>query len=123
VFFVGPVQGQERECTLRPVKFRLFLLALFACSGPKRPPFSWPKNSEDVRAKLLVYIPEGREIEGARQWMAEHQFACDPPLPSATDAHAHLCHADPSAPADAGWRAWTVVLYERRGRLADVSVR
>jgi len=55
--------------------------------------------------------------------MGEHGFACEDPLPSATDARAHLCRADPSAPADAGWRRWTVVLYERRGRLADVSTR
>ena len=105
------------------MKFRLFVLALLACSGPKREPFAWPKNAEDARARLLVYIPEGREIEGARQWMAEHAFACDPPLPSATDAHAHICRPEAGAPADAGWRTWTVVLYERRGRLADVSAR
>ena len=55
--------------------------------------------------------------------MGEHGFACEDPLPSATDARAHLCHAGSSAPADAGWRAWTVVLYERGGRLADVSTR
>jgi hypothetical protein len=105
------------------MRIGLFLLALVACSGPKRPPFAWPKSVEDVRARLLVYIPEGREIDGARQWMAEHQFACDAPLPSATDAHAHLCRAQPSVAADAGYRSWTVVLYERGGRLADVSVR
>ena len=105
------------------MKLRLFALALFACSGPKREPFAWPKNVEDARAKLLVYIPEGREIEGARQWMAEHAFTCDPAMPSATDAHAHVCHAAAAAPADAGWRGWTVVLYERRGRLADVEAR
>jgi len=105
------------------MKFGLFLLALLGCSGPKQPPFSWPKNVEDVRARLLVYIPEGREIDGARHWMEAHQFACDSPLPSATDAHAHICRPGPAAPADAGWRGWTVVLYERRGRLADVSVK
>jgi hypothetical protein len=106
------------------VKFLLaFALGCAACSGPKREPFSWPKNIEDARARLLVYIPEGREIEGARQWMREHGFSCDPPLPSATDAHAHVCRADATAPADAGWRGWTVVLYERRGRLADVSTK
>jgi len=99
------------------------LLLAFACSAPKREPFSWPSNIEDARAKLLVYIPEGREIDGARQWMSEHGFSCDAPLPSATDARAHLCQPAPGAPADAGWRAWTVVLYERRGRLADVSTR
>ena len=99
------------------------VLALIACSGPKRAPFAWPKNVEDVRAWLLVYVPEGREIEGARQWMREHGFACDGPLPSAADAHAHVCHAAPGAPPDAGFRKWTVVLYERGGRLADVSAR
>jgi hypothetical protein len=111
-----------RSTLLVIVKFRFFALALLSCSGPKREPFAWPKNVEDVRARLLVYIPVGREIEGARGWMAEHAFACDPPIPSATDAHAHVCHAA-SAPVDAGWRDWTVVLYERRGRLADVSAR
>jgi hypothetical protein len=103
------------------VKVRLFALALLACSGPKREPFAWPKNAEDVRARLLVYIPEGRDIDGARRWMAEHGFACDPPMPSATAAHAHVCRAEASAPADAGWRRWTVVLYERRGRFADAE--
>jgi len=101
----------------------LLVLALAGCKGPVRPPFAWPKNAEDVRARLLVYVPEGREIEGARQWMGEHGFACEAPLPSATDAHAHLCRARADAPADAGWRSWTVVLYERGGRLADVSVK
>jgi hypothetical protein len=107
------------------VRCPVFVLALtvLSCSGPKREPFAWPKDVENLRARLLVYIPEGREIEGARQWMAEHGFACEPPLPSATDAHAHVCHAAQSAPADAGWRSWTVVLYERRGRLQDVSAR
>ncbi len=94
-----------------------------ACTSPKMQPFSMPKSVEDVRARLLVYIPEGREIGEARAWMREHGFTCDAPMPSATDAHAHVCHADPSAPADAGWRTWTIVLYERKGRLADVSAR
>ncbi len=105
------------------LRLHLLALALIACKGPTRAPFSWPKNAEDVRARLLVYVPEGREIEGARQWMREHGFACDAPLPSATEAHAHVCHAEAGAPADAGWRGWTVVLYERGGRLADVSAR
>ncbi len=100
----------------------LAALALASCSGPRREPFSWPRNIEDVRARLLVYIPEGREIDGARQWMREHGFDCDSPLPSATDARAHICHAV-GARADAGWSGWTVVLYERSGRLADVSTR
>lgn len=105
------------------VRLHPLALVLIACSGPTRPPFSWPRNVEDVRARLLVYVPEGREIGGARQWMGEHGFVCEAPLQSATDARAHLCHAGASAPADAGWRRWTVVLYERRGRLADVSAR
>jgi len=105
------------------MKLRFLLLALAACSGPRREPFSWPANIEDARARLLVHIPEGREIVGARQWMREHGFECEEPMPSATDARAHLCHAAPGTLADAGWRAWTVVLYERGGRLADVSAR
>jgi hypothetical protein len=123
VVFFGPMQGGACQCTFGAVKFRVFALALFACSGPKREPFSWPRNVEDVRARLLVSIPEGREIEGARQWMGEHGFECEAAMPSATDAHAHLCHGAAGAPADAGWRRWTVVLYERSGRLADVSAR
>jgi hypothetical protein len=111
----------------RRVKFGLLrlaiALALAGCSGPRQEPFSWPASLEDARARLLAHIPEGREIDGARQWMREHAFACEPPMPSATDARAHICHAEASAPADAGWRGWTVVLYERRGRLADVSTR
>ena len=105
------------------LRLSALVLALAACSGPKRPPFAWPRNVEDVRAYLLVYVPEGREIGEARGWMREHGFACEAPLPSATDAHAHVCRADAGAPADAGWRGWTVVLYERGGRLADVSAR
>jgi hypothetical protein len=109
----------------REVKRHLVHLALAvaACSGPKREPFSWPRNIEDVRARLLVYIPEGRQIEGARHWMGDHGFACDPALPSATHARAHVCRAGADTPADAGWRKWTVVLYERQGRLADVSTK
>jgi len=123
VVFFGPVQGSGRQCNFGGVNFRLFALALLACSGPTREPFSWPRNIDDARARLLVYIPVGREIEGARQWMGEHGFACEAPMPSATDAHAHLCHGGPSTPPDAGWRRWTIVLYERGGRLADVSAK
>ena len=101
----------------------LVAAALASCSGPRKEPFSWPANIEDARARLLVHIPEGREIDQAHQWMRDHGFQCDPPLPSATDARAHICRATPGAPADAGWRQWTVVLYERQGRLADVSTR
>jgi hypothetical protein len=99
------------------------VIAAFACTGVKMEPFAMPKYVEDVRAKLLVYIPEGREIGEARDWMRQHGFACDPPMPSATDAHAHVCRADSSVAPDAGWRTWTIVLYERQGRLADVSAR
>jgi hypothetical protein len=99
----------------------LFLFVAMACS-PERPPFAMPRNIEDARGRLLVRIPEGREIDGARGWMAEHGFACDPPMPSAADAHAHIC-LPRAAPPDAGWRSWTVVLLERKGRLADVQVR
>jgi hypothetical protein len=105
------------------VRRALALVALAACSSPKLEPFAMPPRVEDVRALLLVHIPEGREIGEARAWMAGHGFACEPPLPSATDAHAHVCHAAPSVPPDAGFRSWTIVLYERRGRLADVSAR
>lgn len=105
------------------LRLQLIALALIGCKGPTRAPFAWPKNAEDVRARLLVYVPEGREIEGARQWMGEHGFACDAPMSSATDARAHVCRAEAAAPPDAGWRQWTIVLYERGGRLADVSAR
>ena len=99
------------------------VLLLCGCpQRPKMPPFAMPRNIEDVRAKLLVYIPEGREIDGAREWMREHGFACDAPMESATDSHAHVCHAA-APPPDAGYRSWTIVLYERRGRLADVQAR
>lgn len=95
-------------------------MLVVACSQPDRGGFAMPKNVEDVRARLLVAIPEGREIEGARRWMREHGFVCDPPMESATDSRAHVCHG--RAPSrDAGSRALTIVLFERRGRLADVE--
>jgi len=99
------------------------LLLIAGCAEPVQPAFVMPRNIEDARGRLLQRIPEGREIAGARQWMSEHGFACEAPMPSAADAHAHICRAEASAPADAGWRGWTVVLLERRGRLADVQVR
>jgi hypothetical protein len=52
--------------------------------------------------------------------MAEHGFRCDPPLPSATEARAHVCRA---IVADAGWSGWSIFLFERGGRLADVQAR
>jgi hypothetical protein len=101
---------------------RLYLIALLAaCTSPPAT-FVAPRNLEDLRARLLVAIPEGRDIAGAREFMRVSGFACEPPLPSATDAHAHLCRAD-DAHADAGWARWSVVLIERRGRLADVQAR
>ena len=98
------------------------LLLLAACTGPVQPAFAMPKNIEDARGKLLVAIPEGREIAGARQWMSEHHYICEPPMPSAADAHAHVCNPEATTPADAGWRNWSIVLLERKGRLADVQV-
>ncbi|TMA26185.1 MAG: hypothetical protein E6J78_14880 [Deltaproteobacteria bacterium] len=91
------------------------IVLLFACSGSPPPSFVLPRNVEDLRARLLAGIPEGREIGGARSWMREHGFACEPPLPSATDAHASVCKV-------AG-KTWTVVLIEKNGRLQDVQAR
>jgi hypothetical protein len=96
------------------------LLAALGCTQPKLREFAMPRDIEDLRARLLVYIPEGRDIAGARQWMAEHGFRCDPPLPSATEARVHVCRA---TVADAGWSAWSIFLFERQGRLADVQAR
>ena len=109
---------------MRPTTAWALLLGalLLQCTDPPMPPFAMPKNIEDARGRLLVAIPEGRDIEGARVFMHKHGFVCDPPMPSATDAHAHICRAGEGSPADAGWRAWTVVLLERGGRLADVQV-
>jgi hypothetical protein len=96
-------------------------VVLGGCSQrPHMAPFAMPKHVEDVRARLLVYIPEGRDIEGAREWMREHGFSCDAPMESATDSRAHVCRAS-SAPPDAGYRNWNIVLFERGGRLADVQ--
>src|SRR5947208_2778078 len=93
------------------------VLALFlgcADSGRGRP-FTLPRNIEDVRARLLATIPEGRDIAGARAWMTAHDFRCDVPLPSATDAHATICHVPE--------KSWTVVLIDKNGRLQDVQAR
>ena len=106
-----------------PVMTRTYAIAvLLAACGRNPATFVVPRNVEDVRARLLAGIPEGRDIAGARQFMADHGFTCEPPLPSATTAHAHPCHAD-AAHADAGWARWTVTLFERNGRLADVQAR
>ena len=101
----------------------IVLLALLACSAPKTPPFSMPRNIEDARARFLSQIPEGREIGEARAWMRAHGFACAAPVASASGPFVHTCHPAASSPADAGWRSWTVILYEQGNRLADVSVR
>ena len=98
----------------------LLLVALGSCTQPKQPDFVLPRNLDDLRGRLLQAIPEGRDIAGARQWMADHGFTCDPPLASAAEAHAQLCHA---AGADAGRSRWTIILLERAGRLADVQTR
>ena len=99
---------------------RLYAVCLAAaCTRPQT--FSMPRNVEDLRARLLIAI-EGLEIADARAFMAAHGFTCDAPLPSATDAHAHVCRAD-SSHADAGWSRWSVTLFERAGRLADVQAR
>lgn len=112
---------------------RLAVLAV-ACSDPPQRPFVMPKNIEDARGRLLTTIPEGRDIAGARQWMRDHGFACSPPVPwtgadgkspadtAATPGFAHVCHAEATAPPDAGWRRWSIVLIERKARLADVQV-
>jgi hypothetical protein len=108
-------------------------LALVACA-PKQPPFQMPKNMEDARGRLLPRI-EGRDIGGARDFMREHGFVCDQPVAwerpdgkspadtAATPGFTHACHAEATAPADAGWRSWTIVLLERKGRVADIQVR
>ena len=87
------------------------LTLLLACSEPKQP-FSLPKSPEDVRGRLLTQV-EGHPIADARALLAEHGIACDAPLPSATDARAHVCH-----PPE---RKWSIVLYERNARVADVQ--
>jgi hypothetical protein len=101
-------------------KGTLLLLVALGCSQPKLREFAMPTNIEDLRARLLVYIPEGRDIAGARQWMSQHGFHCDDPLPSATEARAHVCRA---IAVDAGWSNWSIFLFERAGRLADVQAR
>lgn len=90
----------------------VLLTVLLACTEPKQPDFTMPRSVEDVRGRLLPFI-EGHHIDEARQFMQKHGFSCDAPLPSATDAHAHVCHY--------GQR--TVVLIERNARVADVQAR
>jgi hypothetical protein len=97
----------------------LTALLLLACTDPRLGAFTMPKNLENVRGRLLPFV-EGHDVAKARAFLKDHGFDCDPPLPSATDAHAHLCHASVS---DAGWSHWTIVLLERRGRIADIQAR
>ena len=85
--------------------------AVLACSEPRQT-FVVPKNPEDVRGRLLTLV-EGHTIDDARALFQRHGIPCDAPLPSATDARAHVCH-----PPD---RAWHLVLYERNGRVQDVQ--
>ena len=98
----------------------LLLVASLACTQPQLGEFKMPRNIEDVRGRLLPFV-EGHRIEEAREFLRGHGFDCEG-LPSATDAHAHVCRAV-AAPADAGWRHWTIVMFERGGRVADVQVR
>jgi len=90
----------------------LVCLAILGCSEPRQPDFTMPKNVEDVRGRLLPFV-EGHPIGEAREFLVKHGMACDEPMPSATDAHAHVCHAGPR----------TVVLIETNGRVADLQVR
>ena len=90
----------------------LVLALILGCSEPKQRDFTMPRNVEDVRGRLLPFV-EGHPIAEARAFLVQHGLSCDDPLPSAADAHAHVCHA--------GQR--TVVLLERNGRVADVQAR
>jgi hypothetical protein len=92
----------------------LALLAVLACTEPKLRDFSVPKSAEDVRGRLLPLV-EGHPVPEALDYMSKHGAPCDPPLPSATDARVYLCH-----PAD---RKWSIELYERNSRIADVQAR
>ncbi|MFN2548454.1 MAG: hypothetical protein ABR567_13560 [Myxococcales bacterium] len=94
---------------MRPI---VLLTVLLACSDPKQRDFTMPRSVEDVRGRLLPFV-EGHHIDEARRFMVRHGFSCDEPLPSATEAHAHVCRT--------GQR--TVVLLERNGRVADVQAR
>lgn len=97
----------------------ILLLALLACTDPTPGAFKMPRDPENLRARLLPRL-EGHPIDEARTFLRDQGFSCDPPLPSAAEAHAHLCHA---AAQDAAWTRWSVVLLDRSGRVADVQVR
>ena len=90
------------------------MLVALACTVPKFKDFSVPKNAEDVRGRLLPLV-EGHFVPEAIDYMRTRGIPCDPPLPSATDAHVHICR-----PPD---RKWTIELYERNSRIADVQAR
>src|SRR5258706_5028700 len=92
----------------------LLLLGLLGCTDPRLGEFALPKRLDDLRGRLLPFV-EGHPIAEARAFLQAHGFECEPPLPSATDAHAHVCHAA-AAPADAGWRNLTVAFFGRNGR-------
>src|SRR2546428_6728620 len=66
-------KGAACQCTFAAVQFRLFALALLACSGPKQEPFSWPRNIDDVRARLLVYI---RSEEHTSELQSRSDLVC-----------------------------------------------
>ena len=100
-------------------KSTLLALAVVGCTDPRLRPFTMPKSLEDVRGRLLPHV-EGHEIGVARGFMHDHGFDCDAPLASATDAHAHLCHA---IAQDAGFTHWTIILLERNARVADVQTK
>lgn len=90
------------------------LALAISCTDPHLKELSLPRNVEDVRGRLLPYV-EGHEISVARDFLARHGFACEEPLPSASDAHVQLCHPQ--------GRSWVLEVYERRGRVADVQAR
>jgi hypothetical protein len=90
----------------------VLLTVIAACSEPKQRDFTMPRSVEDVRGRLLPYV-EGHPISEGREFLVKHGMTCDEPLPSATDAHAHVCHE----------KDRTVVLIEKNGRVADVQAR
>jgi hypothetical protein len=92
----------------------LLLLAAVACSERQFKDFNVPRSAEDVRGRLLPLV-EGHPVAEALAYLAQRGVPCDPPLPSATDARVHICH-----PAG---RPWTIDLYERNSRIADVQAR
>ena len=87
------------------------MLLTLACTEPAQT-FVVPKNPEDVRGRFLTQV-EGHPIADARAFFAKHGIACDEALRSATEARAHVCHVPD--------RKWSIVLYERNGRVADVQ--